>query len=99
MPTQILTPHRGDDVDLPPALLNGAGVVSLLVGLFWMIATGRLVTRREHDNRVADKDAQIADLRKANDVKDAQIEKLSVVGETVAKVLQSIETLARGRSR
>lgn len=32
-----------------PALLNGVGVVGLLVGLFWMLATGRLVTRREAD--------------------------------------------------
>ena len=34
---------------LTPALLNGVGVASLLVGLFWMLATGRLVTRREAD--------------------------------------------------
>jgi hypothetical protein len=86
-------------VDLPPALLNGVGVVGLLVGLFWMLATDRLVTGAAHRRELADKDSQIADLRKANDVKDRQLEKLTVVGETVAKVLESIEHLAKGRSR
>ena len=86
-------------MDLPPALLNGVGVVGLLVGLFWMLATGRLVTRREHDGRVADKDAQIADLRKANDVKDTQLEKLTNdVATTVIRVLESIHALAEKRS-
>jgi hypothetical protein len=85
---------------IPPALLNGVGVAGLLVGLFWMLASGRIVTRREHEGRVADKDAQIADLRKANDVKDAQLEKLtSDVATTVIRVLESIENLARGRSQ
>lgn len=31
------------------ALLNGVGVASLLGLLFWLLATGRLVTRREAD--------------------------------------------------
>lgn len=31
------------------ALLNGVGVTGLLGLLFWMLATGRLVTRREAD--------------------------------------------------
>lgn len=39
-----------------PAILNGVGVVGLVVGLFWMLATGRLVTRRENDATVADRD-------------------------------------------
>lgn len=34
---------------ITPALLNGVGVVGLLSALFWMLATGRLVTRREAD--------------------------------------------------
>jgi hypothetical protein len=41
---------------IPPALLNGVGVVGLLVVLFWMLATGRLVTRREHETVRADRD-------------------------------------------
>lgn len=34
---------------ITPALLNGVGVVGMLAGLFWMLASGRLVTRREAD--------------------------------------------------
>lgn len=39
-----------------PGLLNGVGVVGLFAGLFWMLATGRLVTRRECDTIIADRD-------------------------------------------
>lgn len=31
------------------ALLNLGGVVGMLAGLYWMLATGRLMTRREGD--------------------------------------------------
>lgn len=34
---------------LTPELFNGVGVVALFGALFWMLATGRLVTRREAD--------------------------------------------------
>lgn len=83
---------------IPPALLNGVGVVGLLVGLFWMLATGRLVTRREHDGRIADKDQVIATQARTIDVKDSQLEKLSVVGETAIRILSSVEALAKERS-
>lgn len=33
---------------------NGVGVVALLGALFWLLATGRLVTRREADRIEAD---------------------------------------------
>lgn len=38
------------------ALLNGTGVITLLVALFWLLSTGRLVTRREADDIRADRD-------------------------------------------
>ena len=41
---------------IPPALVNGIGVVGLVVILFWMLATGRLVTRREAEDIRADRD-------------------------------------------
>ncbi|WP_107768424.1 hypothetical protein [Nocardioides terrigena] len=41
---------------IPPALVNGVGVVGLVVILFWMLATGRLVTRREAEDIRADRD-------------------------------------------
>lgn len=34
---------------LPVGLVNGIGVVTVVVIVGWMIATGRLVTRREAD--------------------------------------------------
>lgn len=57
MPTRTPTLRGDDEVDaIPPALLNGAGVAGLLVLLFWMLATGRIVTRREHDSVKQDRD-------------------------------------------
>lgn len=41
---------------LTPELLNGTGVLALVVALFWMLATGRLVTRREADGIRKDRD-------------------------------------------
>lgn len=41
---------------IPLSLLNGAGAAGMVVGLFWMLATGRLVTRREADGITADRD-------------------------------------------
>lgn len=44
-----------DDL-ISPAMFNGVGVVGLFAALFWMLATGRLVTRREVDDVRADRD-------------------------------------------
>lgn len=44
------------DDALIATLANGAGVVGLLTGLFWMLATGRIVTRRENEATIADRD-------------------------------------------
>lgn len=41
---------------IPVALLNGVGVVGLVVLLFFLLATGRLVTRREAQSIEADRD-------------------------------------------
>ena len=96
MPTLVTQPAlRGDDdVDIPPALLNGVGVVSLLVVMFWMLSSDRLVTGAAHRREIADKDAQISTLIKTIDVKDAQLEKLAIVGETTVRILASVEALA-----
>lgn len=37
-------------------IATGGGITVLLVGLFWMLATGRLVTRREADDIGKDRD-------------------------------------------
>lgn len=41
---------------LPPELFNVGGAAAMLGLLFWLIATGRLVTRREADGIRADRD-------------------------------------------
>jgi hypothetical protein len=53
-----------------------------------MLATGRLITRREHEGRIADKDRQLAD-------KDQQIVMWRAVGET--SKAQSAELLEHSR--
>ena len=63
-------------MDLPPQLLQFGGPVVMLVGLYWMLATDRLVTGATHRRALADKDAQIAKQDKAIEVKDGQIQKL-----------------------
>lgn len=40
--------------ELIGSAFNGVGVLALLAGLFWLLATGRLVTRREADRIEAD---------------------------------------------
>lgn len=79
---------------IPPGLLNGAGVIALLVGLFWMLASGRLFTRRQYDDKAHEanewraesrvKDAQIAE-------KDEQLRHLAEVGNTVDAVMRAIQ--------
>lgn len=86
-------------LDLPPAIANGVGVIALLSGLFWMLATGRLVTRREHEARVGDLKEQNATLKTTVEVRDQQLKSLAVVGETVIKILASVDDLARKNSR
>jgi hypothetical protein len=105
MPTQAIT--RGDDQmfdTIPPALLNGAGVITLLGWLYWMLASGRLVTRREHENRMADKDATIADKdeqivmwRGTAETNAAQKQELLEQGRLSTQLLQAIEARARAK--
>ncbi len=38
------------------ALADGIGTVSIVVLIFWMLVTGRLVTRRENNATIADRD-------------------------------------------
>lgn len=101
MPTTQQAELGGDeDMDaIPPALLNGGGVVSMLALAYWMLATGRLYTGAQHREIVEDKDAQIDRLNNAVDVKDKQLERLAVVGEAVVKILASVEELAKRRQR
>jgi hypothetical protein len=56
-----------------------AGVSGLLVGLFWMLATGRLATGRE----LREKDKRITTLEKLVETRDAQLS--MVLKETLPK--------------
>jgi hypothetical protein len=40
---------------ISPVLVDGVPVVVLLVALFWMLSTGMLVTRRENNATIADR--------------------------------------------
>ena len=100
MPTLAPSLRGDDEVDaIPPALLNGVGVAGLFSLLFWMIASGRLVTRREHENRIADKDAVIAASEQNHERriadKDAKIVMWRAVGET--SQAQTAEMLEHSR--
>ena len=39
-----------------PDMLEGTGVIAMLTALSWMLATGMLVTRRENDATIRDRD-------------------------------------------
>lgn len=53
---------------IPVALLNGVGVVALLAVLYWLLATGRLVTRREVDSVQTAHARELTDVRADRDV-------------------------------
>jgi hypothetical protein len=95
----VPTTDSGDDVEIPAAIWNGVGVVGLLSLLFWLLATGRLYTKSQHDEIVSSKDQVIETQAKTIDVKDGQLDKLSVVGETVVKILSSVDDLGRRRTK
>ena len=90
--TQIPTPTAaGRPVDIsqiPPAVIGGTTAASMFAGLFWMLATGRLLTRSQHAEVVHIKDEQIAD-------KDQQVVLWRAVGET--SQAQMVELLEHGR--
>lgn len=79
---------------IPPGLLEGVGIAGILVFLFWLIATGRLSTRREVDDLRHDrdqwrtesriKDQTIADLTKQN------ADMLNAFGPTLTDFLEGL---------
>lgn len=69
------------------AFANGFGVVTVVLIVGWMVATGRLVTRREHEDVKAArdiKDKQIAE-------KDKQLAEFSKLGTAVHAVMRAIQ--------
>lgn len=80
------------------ALLNNAGAISVGLGVVWMIATGRLVTRRENDNTVH----REGEWRTESRIKDQQLQELSdqndlllnQIGPTLTKFLTDMRQFA-----
>lgn len=75
---------------LPAGLINGVGVATLLVILFWMLATGRLCTGRE----LLEKDKRIAALEEQVRTRDNQVDLALAVLPEVADVLQKFHVAA-----
>lgn len=105
--TLWLAQEAGITVDgLPTGILNGLGVVSVVVLGGWLLATGRLYTRgqmhdvqHDRDEWRAEgrlKDAQMAEKDKQLAEKDRQLTYLREVGETSKAVLSALQRLASG---
>lgn len=72
----------------------------MLFMTFVALQRGWIVTSREHEGRLADKDKAIATLEKTVAVKDDQIEKLSIVHEFQKRAWAAVERVAgEGRDR
>lgn len=89
------------------ALTNGIGVIGVVLLIFWMITTGRLVTRREVDrmvaeharqiallqNRIADGDHEANEWRTEGRIKDTQIAEKDTQLRHLAEVGKSVESI------
>lgn len=58
---------------LPVSVANGVGVVAVVLLLGWMLATGRLFTRRQYDDAAHERDEWRAECR----IKDQRISDLT----------------------
>ncbi|MFI1197684.1 hypothetical protein ACH4T9_31110 [Micromonospora sp. NPDC020750] len=90
-------------MEIPPALLGTGGPVSILLFVVGLVLTGRLIARSVHEDRIKDKDDQIASLRSTLTVRDEQVR---VRDEQTTKLLaqsdltvQLLQSLAREAGR
>lgn len=58
--------------EIPPALIGTGGPVSIVLFVVTLIIVGRLVPRSVHEDRIKDKDQQIAYLQQTVQVRDEQ---------------------------
>lgn len=72
---------------IPDAVTGGVGIAGLLVGLFWMLARGALVTRREVNDIRDDRDRW----RAVAEVSTRQLEKVLENDVLALSILQSID--------
>lgn len=80
-----------------PELLNGIGVVALVLLFAWLLATGRIVTRREVDRIEASRQRENDDLRADRDVwrdnfldQKGLVSQILVGQETTNRLLRAI---------
>ena len=91
------TTPQGVDVelaDIPAAAWNVTGITGMLVGLFWMLATGRLYTGATHREIVADKDKRIALQDKTIESLTGSVQKQTVNSDLTVSLLRSIDKTA-----
>lgn len=84
-------------MEIPPALLGTGGPVGVLLLVVVLILTGRLVSRSVYEDRIKDKDAQIASLQAALAARDEQVrvrdeqtQKLLTQSDLTVQLLQSL---------
>lgn len=88
---------------IPIGFIDGLGVVGVIVILGWMLASGRLYTRRQYDEAIHDRDewrteSRIKDQQIAE--KDTQIRHMSDGFGLLGSVTTAIQSLANsGGSR
>lgn len=83
---------------IPPELLAGGGFASLTIAAFWFVFTGRLVPGRVYAEMRDDRDAwrKVAEARAAeNQVTGRQLERVLEQGETVERVVRSLQALVQ----
>lgn len=84
---------------LPPAVFETVGVIGLVVALFWLLATGRLATRRELDKAEHDRDEWRTESRIKDQqiqAKDEQLVHLAEVGKMVDAIMRALRNGATG---
>jgi hypothetical protein len=83
--------------EIPPALIGTGGPVGLIAFVVLLVILGRLVPRSVHEDRVKDKDLQIAYLQQTlqvrdeqSRVRDEQTSKLLLQSDLTVQLLQSL---------
>lgn len=79
-------------LDIPAGLLATGGPTGALLFVVLLVFTGRLIPRAQHEDRIRDKDTQIANLTATVAVKDEQIR---VRDEQVTKLLPNTDLTVR----
>ena len=85
--------------EIPAGLYQGIGVVGVVLLVFWLLWSGRLVTKRELDNIAHDRDEWRTESRIKDQqiqVKDEQLSHLAEVGRTVDSIVRAIKRGTEG---